>query len=123
MTNFLIAAATTTTAAALSASLTIVNHTGLNTIRIKELSNKCDGFLVSSDKPIYLKPNESYTIKQTTPVVHTYTICGAGLCSSSAVGMVNDHKDYTLEVTLEGGMLTVNDSPEVFSRTNINCPK
>lgn len=104
-----------------AADLTVVNHTG-DDMRITQLRNKCVDFIVTEDKPIFLKNNETYTFKDLIPVIHTYTLCGSGFCSSSAMGFRNDTQKYTLDVVLDGPYITGNQKPDHWIG-NIECPK
>jgi hypothetical protein len=103
-----------------AAELTIVNHTGAD-MRITQLRNRCDGFLITEDKPVYLKNNESYVVKKVTPVVQTYTICGSGFCSSSAMGM-KKAAEYTLEAVMDGRYISGKGIPDHWVG-NLECPK
>lgn len=101
--------------------LTVTNHTG-DVIRITQLRNKCVDFIVTEDKPIFLKVNESYIFKKLIPVIHTYTLCGSGFCSSSAMGFQNGTEKYTLDVVLDGPYITGNQKPDHWVG-NKDCPK
>ena len=101
------------------AELKFTNKTDYTT-RIVELRNKCDGYLTKEQ--VILAPGESWTVKQTTPVIHTYTVCGGGLCSSSAFGLAEGSK-YQLNLTTKGGMIDLESVPDHWKNTNIECPK
>jgi hypothetical protein len=106
-------------ATALVTTLTFTNTTPYD-VRIRELRNKCTGYIVEEGKPVYLKPGRSYTVA-TTDVVHTYTICGNGLCVSSAIGIKSGTKDVKLEVTDDQGLVNTKQSPDVWNEGNFTC--
>lgn len=102
--------------------LTIVNSTG-DDIRIVQLRNKCDGFLVREEAPEHLK-NKAWVTFHVTPVVQTYMICGSGRCSSSALGMKDGVSKYVMDVVLDdSGYITGNLTPDHWTGSNLNCPK
>jgi hypothetical protein len=100
--------------------LIITNHTGAD-IRVTQLRNKCQDFIITEDKQRIVKNNEGLLVKDIVPVVQTYTICGSGFCSSSAMGMKKS-KEYVLEVTLDkDGMITGDGKPDDWVG-NLECP-
>lgn len=103
-------------------SLSVVNNTGAQ-IRILYLRNKCQGDIIKPvNLPFYLNKNEVMVVLKPTPVIHTYEICGSGLCVQSAVG-IEDIGNYILNVTLDkDGYLTITPKPYVWPG-NIDCPK
>jgi len=105
---------------AFAATLTIVNHTGVEA-RIDHLRNRCDDELVKRTNPIVLKNNESVSF-QVAPVIQIFDICSNGLCSSSAMGMKKSSK-YTLEIVLKGGWVETNATPDHWTGSNKECPK
>lgn len=101
--------------------LVIMNNTGAE-IRVTQLRNKCQDFIITEDKPHIIKKSSGLLVKGIVPVVQTYTVCGSGFCSSSAIGM-KDADHYTLDVTLdEDGMITGNGVPDHWVG-NLECPK
>lgn len=102
-----------------AAELIIINHTE-DQARITSLHNKCDNNLITEEKQIILNIGENYTIKNITPVVQSYTICGSGYCESSAIGMKNA-SEYTLEVVINGGYITGIPKPDDWVG-NLECP-
>jgi hypothetical protein len=106
---------------AFAADLTVHNSTGAD-MRITELSNKCVGAIIKENKPVYLRANEEYTVKNVIPVVHSYTVCGSGTCASTAIGM-KDAPKYTLNVVLDkDGWISGNPTPDHWVG-NLDCPK
>lgn len=83
--------------------LTVINHTGAE-MRIANLFNRCDGNLISENNPYFLQPDEEVTFSNITPVMHHYTICGSGYCSSTAMPIQEDIH-YILDVVLQDGFL------------------
>lgn len=104
-----------------AAELTVTNNTG-DVMRIAQLRNKCVDFIVTEDKPIHLGIGESYVFKNIIPVIHTYTICGSGFCSSSAMGFQNGTEKYVLNVIMDGRYISGVQSPDHWVG-NIECPK
>jgi hypothetical protein len=104
------------------ADLTIVNKTK-ELARVEKLGNKCQNNQVPEGKPIFLEPNASHTFKNLAPVVQTYTICGSGFCSQSAMGMKKGTKSYTLEIIIKDDWIDGNAVPDHWSTTNLKCPK
>lgn len=100
--------------------LVFVNHSGYDA-RITQLNNKCDGTIIDSNNVVFLKNNEEYVVKKTTPVVHIYTVCGAGYCSDSAIGL-KDSEKYVLEIVLKDWMIDINPKPDHWVG-NLDCPK
>ena len=88
---------------AVATDLSVINNTGVE-MRLDSLFNRCDGAIVSPDKPVVLKPGESFDLKNITPVMHHYKVCAVGYCSSTAMGISEDIH-YRLEVVLEDGFL------------------
>lgn len=101
--------------------LIFVNHTN-EIARITFLSNKClESAIISDDNEISLKVNQSYIFKDLIPVVHVYTICGSGLCTSSAIGF-KDSKSYTLDINIKDGIINGDAIPDHWVG-NLECPK
>lgn len=106
---------------AFATDLSIVNKTG-GDMRVASLMNSCGDFIVNEDKPVHLKDGESFDLKGIVPVMHHYKICGAGYCSSTAMG-IKDDIHYVLEVVLEDGFL-INGVPMPDHWVgNTECPK
>ncbi len=99
--------------------LVIINHTGAE-MRIEHLQNKCDGFLVNTDKPIFIKQGLS-KVFTVSPVIQTYEICGSGFCTQSAMGM-KGASYYLLDVVIEEGYITGVAKPDHWVG-NLECPK
>ena len=99
--------------------LAIVNHTGASA-RIVRLISACGQILVSEEKPILLKEDETYIIKNAVPVMHHYTACGSGRCDSSSVG-IKDADTYTLELVLKDGVIDGQAQPDHWVG-NTKCP-
>lgn len=114
MNKLILALLVSTTAQA--ATLTIKNET-TGIVKIAELHDKCKGALITT--PERLEPGKSLVFKSITPVVHGYTICAEGLCSSSAFG-VRANQDYILHVTIKG-IVTITPEPESWSDGNFQC--
>ena len=89
-------------ATAMATSLKIINHTGAD-IRIESLYNFCTGAIVLPSAPKYLKASEIFEtpIKK---VMHHYTVCGLGFCTSTAISVKED-REYVLDVDLQDGYL------------------
>lgn len=100
-------------------TLEFVNHTG-RPARINSLRNKCTGNMVTPDKPVFLRNGGKYIV-ETTNVVHTYEVCGNGLCSSSAIGIKNAER-YILEITMVNGMVDLISTPDDWKGGNMECP-
>jgi hypothetical protein len=100
--------------------LTIVNHTG-DLVQVKYLFNRCDGNLIAEDNPYYLQPNEEVTFSNITPIMHHYTICGSGYCSSTAMP-IQDDIHYFLKVVLIDGFLIDGEPTPDHWVGNIKCP-
>ena len=66
-------------------TVVIINNTR-DVIRIDELRDKCKGVLVSPSRPIIIKSGARKLLKL-NDIVHLVTICGQGLCTSSAIGI------------------------------------
>lgn len=103
---------------ALAAQIVVNNKTGAD-IRIAKFKNKCGAVLVSEDKPVFIKDQESVVFKDVTPVIHTYEICGSGYCSSSAIGFSEDGI-YVIDVTLDGPYINPTNKPEIWPG-NMEC--
>lgn len=105
---------------AAAAELTVVNNTK-ETMRIASLRNKCSGDIVPETNPVYIKPGESRTFVKLPNVIHTYTICGGGFCSHTAIAIVAN-KTYVLDVTTDDGYISGKPKPDDWSTANTNCP-
>jgi hypothetical protein len=90
-------------------------------MRIDGLSNKCVGQIITPDKSVKLKNNEKFTVKNVTPVIHSYTICGSGLCSMTAMG-IKSAPVYVFEVILDDGVIDAKITPDDWSIANKECP-
>ena len=90
--------------ALLLTSLLILNETGAP-IRIAEMQSKCGTVVVAEGSPLHIAPGASATLA-VERVIHTYVVCGSGLCSSSALGFELGYDGtYTLRVRLDDGWL------------------
>ena len=99
--------------------LIVINETGTQ-MRIEDLKNACQGSVIKNNQPIRLAAGESYTFKDLAPVIQTYTVCGAGYCSATALG-VTDLKTYTLRVTLDKGLITGRAEPDHWKNSYREC--
>lgn len=104
---------------ALAAQVTIQNVSG-EQVRITSLHDKCKGELLSTYQPIILKPGQEVTLNL-SDVVHTYTVCGGGLCSNSAFG-IKVGKNYQGSIVIENGVIGLNMDPDDFRGGNFLCP-
>ena len=100
--------------------LEIVNHTGVPA-RIAMLHNKCDGFIIPREMPVYLKADEKVVL-QVTPVIQGFDVCGSGMCVLSAMGMSNSPY-YKIEIILDkDGWLDFKISPDDWGKPDMECP-
>ena len=106
---------------AVAANLFIENKTGA-VIRIAHLRNKCIDDIVPESKPVYISAGAKAVFVDVLPVIHTYTICGSGYCTSSAVGFDDKTFDYTIVVTLGNPYIRTNLIPDIWPG-NIECKK
>ena len=104
---------------ALAVDLSIVNTSAVE-VRLDSLFNRCDGAIVTPEKPVVLKPGESFDLKNITPVMHHYKICAVGFCSSTAFGIREDIA-YRLEVVLDDGIVNGIALPDHWIG-NTKCP-
>jgi hypothetical protein len=99
--------------------LEIVNDTG-HPVRLDDLGTRCAPRLVTKENPIHIPVGGKVLFEDVIPVVHTYTVCSMGFCSSSAIGF-KKLKHYKLNVIIEDGQVSGKSIPEHFPG-NIECP-
>ncbi len=107
--------------AAFATTLTVKNDTGAE-MRIAKLANRCGEVLVAEETPLKIARGgqASFGIR---PTIHTYTICGSGLCSSSALGFRKDHEGvYVFRVFLRDGVINGEQQPDHWIGDK-ECPK
>ena len=102
-----------------AAEIVFENKTGAE-VRIEEVRNKCNGYIISKKNQAVLQDGDVLLILDTPPVVHTYLICGSGFCSSSAIGMKKDEV-YKVNIVLDGPYISGKVTPDLWPG-NINCP-
>jgi hypothetical protein len=83
-------------------TLTFINNTGYE-VRIDSLYNACTGAIIQPVAPKFLKDKEFFKTP-ITKVMHHYSICAQGFCSSTAFAVKEDI-DYVLAIDLEDGYL------------------
>ncbi len=107
---------------AATVTLLIKNETK-EEVRIDGLRSRCGQVLISAEKPVRLKPNQEAKF-EIEPVIHTYTICGGGLCAASAFGFKRDHKgNYRVALTFDKSrLITATQTPDHWVG-NMECSK
>jgi hypothetical protein len=101
----------------------VVRNATAETVRIDSLRNNCDGWYVAPRAPLSLAPGAEFVLEKTTAVIHTFTVCGGGFCSNSAMGM-KENRDYVLEVKFDdAGIIDGVPTPDHWVGSHIECPR
>lgn len=99
----------------------LVTNTTTEMARIAELGDACGNKLVTRDAPVHLKPGESRSFLAKRRTIHTYMVCGGGLCSSSAIGM-EYAGEYKFNIISDDGIIGVDVVPDDWKRSFKGCP-
>lgn len=113
------------TSALASTKVVFVNKTG-SEVRLTGLSNSCVGEIISPETQLIIPSDQSLVVPLAIPIIHSYTVCGSGLCSSTAIGIAKGTRNlgrYIVEVTLDkSGAINSKEIPDHWSIANKECP-